>query len=230
MSRRTASRPARAGIVWRCFGKACGRPSTPRRFRYNAGRVARRGRLISSSVGPFHDGRTAGSSPTGAADGLATSWPGPRRRSPSGLPSGAGAESALALDLDDPPRQPPAARPRRPQGGGPPGLVRLAGDAHDGLYFDVLRPQDRVAVKPHASPVFHAIQYLLGRQAPREARAVPGVRRGPVLPVADQGPRRRRLLDGLGRAGGGDHPVRLAGAGLPPAQATGAAATSPRAG
>jgi pyruvate dehydrogenase E1 component len=32
------------------------------------------------------------------------------------------------------------------------------------LYFDVLRPQDRVAVKPHASPVYHAIQYLLGRQ------------------------------------------------------------------
>jgi len=32
------------------------------------------------------------------------------------------------------------------------------------LYFDVLRRQDRVAVKPHASPVFHAIQYLLGNQ------------------------------------------------------------------
>ena len=32
------------------------------------------------------------------------------------------------------------------------------------LYLDVLRPQDRVAVKPHASPVFHAIQYLLGQQ------------------------------------------------------------------
>jgi pyruvate dehydrogenase E1 component len=32
------------------------------------------------------------------------------------------------------------------------------------LYFDVLRPWDRVAVKPHASPAFHAIQYLLGRQ------------------------------------------------------------------
>ena len=29
----------------------------------------------------------------------------------------------------------------------------------------MLRPQDRVAVKPHASPVFHAIQYLLGRQS-----------------------------------------------------------------
>jgi len=32
------------------------------------------------------------------------------------------------------------------------------------LYFDVLRPADRVAVKPHASPIFHAIQYLLGKQ------------------------------------------------------------------
>ena len=33
------------------------------------------------------------------------------------------------------------------------------------LYFGVLRPEDRVAVKPHASPVFHAIQYLFGRQS-----------------------------------------------------------------
>ncbi|MGG6499020.1 UNVERIFIED_CONTAM: hypothetical protein NY603_39435, partial [Bacteroidetes bacterium 56_B9] len=32
------------------------------------------------------------------------------------------------------------------------------------LYFGVLRPEDRVAVKPHASPVFHAIQYLFGQQ------------------------------------------------------------------
>lgn len=32
------------------------------------------------------------------------------------------------------------------------------------LYFSVLKPEDRVAVKPHASPVFHAIQYLLGQQ------------------------------------------------------------------
>ena len=32
------------------------------------------------------------------------------------------------------------------------------------LYFSVLRPEDRVAVKPHASPVFHAIQYLFGHQ------------------------------------------------------------------
>ena len=32
------------------------------------------------------------------------------------------------------------------------------------LYFSVLKPEDRVAVKPHASPVFHAIQYLFGQQ------------------------------------------------------------------
>ncbi len=32
------------------------------------------------------------------------------------------------------------------------------------LYFDVLKPADRVAVKPHAAPIFHAIQYLLGWQ------------------------------------------------------------------
>ena len=33
------------------------------------------------------------------------------------------------------------------------------------LYFDVLRPQDRVAVKPHASPLFHAMQYIAGQQS-----------------------------------------------------------------
>ena len=35
------------------------------------------------------------------------------------------------------------------------------------LYFALLRPEDRVAVKPHAAPVFHAINYLYGR-LPRE--------------------------------------------------------------
>src|SRR5712672_2529649 len=33
------------------------------------------------------------------------------------------------------------------------------------LYLDVMRPQDRVAVKPHAAPLFHALQYLLGNQS-----------------------------------------------------------------
>ena len=30
------------------------------------------------------------------------------------------------------------------------------------LYFSTLKPEDRVAVKPHASPIFHAMQYLMG--------------------------------------------------------------------
>jgi pyruvate dehydrogenase E1 component len=42
------------------------------------------------------------------------------------------------------------------------------------LYFDVLRPQDRVAVKPHASPIFHAIQYLLGKQTRERMEAFRG--------------------------------------------------------
>ncbi len=32
------------------------------------------------------------------------------------------------------------------------------------LYMDVLRPEDRIAVKPHASPVYHAMMHMLGRQ------------------------------------------------------------------
>src|ERR687884_239504 len=35
------------------------------------------------------------------------------------------------------------------------------------LYFGYLRAGDRVGIKPHASPAFHAVQYLLGR-LPRE--------------------------------------------------------------
>ena len=39
------------------------------------------------------------------------------------------------------------------------------------LYGAVLRPQDRVAVKPHASPVFHALQYLFGNQTREKLEA-----------------------------------------------------------
>jgi len=42
------------------------------------------------------------------------------------------------------------------------------------LYFSVLGPDDRVAVKPHASPVFHAIQYLYGRQSLDQLRRFRG--------------------------------------------------------
>ena len=42
------------------------------------------------------------------------------------------------------------------------------------LYFHTLRPQDRVAVKPHAAPNFHAIQYLFGRQSRDKLEAFRG--------------------------------------------------------
>ncbi|RVT81874.1 transketolase [Rhodobacteraceae bacterium CCMM004] len=42
------------------------------------------------------------------------------------------------------------------------------------LYFSALRPEDRVAVKPHASPVFHAIQYLMGQQTREKMEAFRG--------------------------------------------------------
>jgi pyruvate dehydrogenase E1 component len=42
------------------------------------------------------------------------------------------------------------------------------------LYFAVLKPEDRVAVKPHASPIFHAIQYLAGNQSREKLEAFRG--------------------------------------------------------
>ena len=34
------------------------------------------------------------------------------------------------------------------------------------LYFDFMKTGDKIAIKPHASPVYHAIQYLLGNLEP----------------------------------------------------------------
>jgi pyruvate dehydrogenase E1 component len=42
------------------------------------------------------------------------------------------------------------------------------------LYFSALKPEDRVAVKPHASPVFHAMQYLMGNQTRQKMEAFRG--------------------------------------------------------
>ena len=77
----------------------------------------------------------------------------------------AGAEGAVAVVLDDPPRQPPAPQADGLKVGGHQASSASLVTLMTAIYFDVLRPQDRVAVKPHASPVFHAIQYLLGRQS-----------------------------------------------------------------
>ena len=50
------------------------------------------------------------------------------------------------------------------------------------LYFSALRPEDRVAVKPHASPVFHAMHYLMGgmdRDRMKRFRGLGGVQSYP---------------------------------------------------
>ena len=82
------------------------------------------------------------------------------------------------------------------------------------LYFDVLKPEDRVAVKPHASPIFHAIQYLLGKQTRERLEAFRGYKGAQSYPSRTQGRRRRRLLHRLGGPGRGADAVLLADAGL----------------
>ncbi len=42
------------------------------------------------------------------------------------------------------------------------------------LYFHALGPNDRVAVKPHAGPLLHAIHYLLGQQSLEQLQAFRG--------------------------------------------------------
>ena len=63
------------------------------------------------------------------------------------------------------------------------------------LYFAHLDAPDRVSVKPHASPVFHAIQYLLGNldrvlpdHAARAAAACSPTRAGPRTRTASTSP------------------------------------------
>jgi pyruvate dehydrogenase E1 component len=91
------------------------------------------------------------------------------------------------------------------------------------LYFHTLRPEDRVAVKPHASPVFHAMQYLMGNQTRDKLESFRG------YGGAQSYPSRTKDVDdvdfstgsvGLGVA---DHGVRLARAGLSSPPRTGAA-------
>ena len=72
------------------------------------------------------------------------------------------------------------------------------------LYFETLRPQDRVAVKPHAGPVFHAINYLFGRQTREKMEGLRAVRRRPGLSQPGEGRGGGGFLHRLGRARRGD--------------------------
>ena len=82
------------------------------------------------------------------------------------------------------------------------------------LYFHAIGPNDRVAVKPHAGPVLHAIHYLLDQQTPRPVGTLPRLRRRPILPQPHQGPDPGRFLHRLRRPRRRHHRFRQPGAGL----------------
>ena len=70
----------------------------------------------------------------------------------------------MARQLDHPLRQPCAREYRWPKGRWPPGILRLARHHHDGAVFPHLAAAGPRRSEAHASPNFHAIQYLLGKQ------------------------------------------------------------------
>ncbi len=83
------------------------------------------------------------------------------------------------------------------------------------LYLDVMRPQDRLAVKPHASPMFHALQYLLGHQERDKLerfRAFGGAQSYPSR--TKDGDRVDFSTGSVGLGVGMTRAVRLAGAGV----------------
>src|SRR3977135_3592190 len=106
-----------------------------------------------------------------AANAMMPPWPSrrpdppraPRRPPPTRSPCCARSSRRCCGSPPGPPTPRGPSQDARKVGGhqaSPPSLATIM----TALYFAVLKPQDRVAVKPHASPNFHAIQYLLGRQ------------------------------------------------------------------
>ena len=126
----------------------------------------------------------------------------------------AGAQSALAVIVDDPSRQPYPAQCRRLEGRWPSGFLCLARHHHVGVVFLSVAAagprRGEAACKPRVSrdPV------SVRPPDPREAGKFPRLQGCAVLSVAHQGHRRRRFLHRLGRPWRGPDIVRLAGAGL----------------
>ena len=95
------------------------------------------------------------------------------------------------------------------------GTKRLRGHRHDCAVVRYLRAPDRVSVKPHASPVLHAINYLLGELDGLSCSDCVSTA-ACELSVADRGSGSDRLLDrrcGIGatRSSGRDRNRYLAG-------------------
>jgi hypothetical protein len=81
------------------------------------------------------------------------------------------------------------------------------------LYFHALGPNDRVAVKPHAGPVLHAIHYLLGSQSLEQLknfRGFGGMQSYPSRPRT----RSLSIFRPAPSAWRGDHCLRQPGPGL----------------
>ncbi len=66
------------------------------------------------------------------------------------------------------------------------------------LWFEQLQPGDRVSVNPHASPVLHSLNYLLGELDERYLTTPSGVRWLAVVSESVEGPRSCGLLHRLG--------------------------------
>jgi pyruvate dehydrogenase E1 component len=76
--------------------------------------------------------------------------------------------------VDDPQRQSSPRKPRRGEGRRASGVLRIDYRDHDCALFPRPSPNDKVAVKPHAGPVLHAIHYLLGSQSLEQLQAYRG--------------------------------------------------------
>ena len=88
----------------------------------------------------------------------------------------------------------------RAQGRRPPGLVGVDGHADDrALLRRPARARTASSVKPHASPVLHAIEYLLGRLDRTLPDDAARLRRPAGVPQPHEGSVPGRLLDRLGR-------------------------------
>ena len=82
------------------------------------------------------------------------------------------------------------------------------------LYFAVLKPEDRVAVKPHAGAGLSRHPISSGTPEPRKADQFPRLQGRAILSLAHQGWRDGGFLHRLGRAGRRPDPVCQPGAGL----------------
>ena len=123
-----------------------------------------------------------------------------RRAGDARLPQRARAQGAVAVVLDGPQREPSAACAGRAQGGRPPGVLRLGGDADDGALLrraGAERPCRREAPREPGVP---RDPVPLRQPDQGQAGRFPGLRRRPELSLAHQGQRRRGHLHRLGRA------------------------------